>query len=56
MGLFVTSEGHYQGWLAALLCCCAAVTEDEDPVERAKDKLRRKSSNTIAKCTVLTTA
>ena len=42
MGLFVTEDGHFQGWLAAFLCCCAAVTEDEHPIERGRS--RRKSS------------
>ena len=38
MGLLVTEDGHYQGWLAALLCCCAAVNEDEHPLEMAKTR------------------
>ncbi|KJX92257.1 hypothetical protein TI39_contig5881g00003 [Zymoseptoria brevis] len=38
MGLFVAGDGHYQGWLAALLCCCAAVTEDEYPVEKRRER------------------
>ncbi|KXL44336.1 MAG: hypothetical protein FE78DRAFT_32747 [Acidomyces sp. 'richmondensis'] len=33
MGLFVSPDGHYRGWLAGLLCCCAAVTEDENSTE-----------------------
>lgn len=36
MGLFVSNDGYYKGWLAALLCCCAAVNSDEHPVELYK--------------------
>ncbi|KAK0276087.1 hypothetical protein LTR91_008513 [Friedmanniomyces endolithicus] len=36
MGLFVARNGHYQGWLAALLCCIAAVGDDESPEERER--------------------
>lgn len=42
MGLFVADDGHYQGWLAALLCCWAALSEDEHPIEKQKIS-RRKS-------------
>ncbi|SMQ54717.1 unnamed protein product [Zymoseptoria tritici ST99CH_3D7] len=38
MGLFVAGDGHYKGWLAALLCCCAAVTEDEYPVGKRRER------------------
>ncbi|KAK3116432.1 hypothetical protein LTR53_003225 [Teratosphaeriaceae sp. CCFEE 6253] len=34
MGLFVAQDGHYRGWLAALLCCIAGVGDDEHPAER----------------------
>ena len=40
MGLFVTEDGHFQGWLAAFLCCCAAVTEDESPIEKDRERER----------------
>lgn len=40
MGLFLTEDGHFQGWLAAFLCCCAAVSDDESPYE--KERSRRK--------------
>lgn len=43
MGLFLTEDGRFQGWLAAFLCCCAAVAEDESPYE--KDRSRRKLRN-----------
>jgi hypothetical protein len=38
MGLFVAPDGHYRGWLAALLCCIASVTEDEHPAELRKTR------------------
>ena len=40
MGLFVTEDGHFQGWLAAFLCCCAAVSDDESPIEKERSRRR----------------
>lgn len=40
MGLLVSDDGHYQGWLAALLCCCAALDGDDNPAEREKERSR----------------
>ncbi|TKA24889.1 hypothetical protein B0A50_06618 [Salinomyces thailandicus] len=39
MGHFVADDGHFQGWLAILLCCWAAVNEDESPAERRRPTL-----------------
>ncbi|KAF2768283.1 hypothetical protein EJ03DRAFT_123395 [Teratosphaeria nubilosa] len=47
MGLFVADDGHYQGWLAALLCCCAALTEDEHPIDRSKNASRSSTSTGV---------
>ena len=40
MGLFLTADGHFQGWLAALLCCCA-VSQDESPYEKKRERSTR---------------
>ncbi|KAF2165063.1 hypothetical protein M409DRAFT_55963 [Zasmidium cellare ATCC 36951] len=47
MGLFVSDDGHYQGWLAALLCCWAALSEDEHPIEKKKISRPTTARNTI---------
>lgn len=52
MGLFLTADGHYQGWLAAFLCCCAALSDDEHPIE--KDRSRRKAFQSWSCYVVLT--
>ncbi|KAF2719328.1 hypothetical protein K431DRAFT_114619 [Polychaeton citri CBS 116435] len=47
MGLFVSEDGQYQGWLAALLCCCAAVNEDEAPIERGRSRPSTRQGNEV---------
>lgn len=50
MGVFVTDEGRFQGWLAALLCCCAAVSEDEYPMEKRSISKRESAPRSASAC------
>jgi hypothetical protein len=53
MGLFLTSDGHWKGWLGALLCCCA-VSQDESPHARECERSRGTQSHLLSRSTSLT--